>query len=280
MKIRVNENQLKKIVKESVKRIIKEHGELYPDSFSAGRRAHLSGEDYPIPGQNIGKMRKDKAKNPLFNATKQNAMGDFKGGHRYQRALMEYENATSEEEKRNICINLFVHAELSGHFKAISRLLNGKTIDELSMDEMDNFMHSLPKYIYGDDYEFSEMNESRIRKAVNTSVRKVLREVSEPGSISHGTMNPEDLIPRFMSHLFRQDPKRARQIWKTYPNLLQALCDKNAGIKTDWWQSEEASEILNNDLFDEMDLHSPEGHHFGSHPGDGADYGYWPNEED
>lgn len=125
-----------------------------------------------------------------------------------------------------------------------------------------------------------KISENQLKKVVKESVRKVLREVSEPGSISHGTMNPEDLIPRFMSHLFRQDPKRARQIWKTYPNLLQALCDKNAGIKTDWWQSEEASQILNDDLFDEMDLYSPEGHHFGSHPGDGSDYGYWPNEED
>lgn len=124
-----------------------------------------------------------------------------------------------------------------------------------------------------------KINENALRNIVAESVKKVLKEISEPGSISHGTMRAEDLIPKFMSHLFKENPAKAREIWKRYPNLLQALCDKEAGVPTDWWESEEASEILNNDIFDEMDALSPEGHHFGPHMGDGSDFGYWENDE-
>lgn len=118
------------------------------------------------------------------------------------------------------------------------------------------------------------LNESQLRRIVSESVKRVLNE-SEPGTVSRGTMRTEDLIPTFMSHLFKEDPKKARMIWKKYPNLLHALCDKQAGIESDWWESEEAYDILNNDLFDEMQNYAPEGHYFGSHPGDGSDYGYW-----
>lgn len=96
------------------------------------------------------------------------------------------------------------------------------------------------------------------------------------GSISHGTLRTEDLIPKFMSFLFSESPDRARMLWQKYPNLLQALCDYNSGISSDWWETEEAVEILNEDIFDEMDAISPEGYYFGSHPGDASDFGYWP----
>ena len=100
----------------------------------------------------------------------------------------------------------------------------------------------------------------------------------EPGSISHGTMRNEDVIPRIVSTLFKEDPAKAREIWQNNPELLQALCDKECGIDNPWWDSEDAT-YISEELFDTMNEYAPEGHYFGSHPGDGSDYGYWPNED-
>ena len=122
------------------------------------------------------------------------------------------------------------------------------------------------------------LTESDLRKIVRNSVKKVLREAMEPGSISHGTMRNEDVLPRIMSTLFKEDPQKAREIWQNNPEFLEALCDKNCGIDNPWWESEDATYIAE-ELFDTMNNYAPEGHYFGSHPGDGSDYGYWPNED-
>lgn len=37
--------------------------------------------------------------------------------------------------------------------------------------------------------------------------------------------------------------------------------------------------LLNEDIFDAMQDLSPEGHYFCAHPGDGADFGYWKEED-
>ena len=121
------------------------------------------------------------------------------------------------------------------------------------------------------------LTESDLHRIVKKSVNKVLREAMEPGSISHGTMNNKDVIPTIMSRLFKEDPNKAREIWKNNPELLQALCDKESGIDNPWWDSEDAN-YISNELFDVMNDYAPEDHYFGSHPGDGSDYGYWPNE--
>lgn len=100
-----------------------------------------------------------------------------------------------------------------------------------------------------------------------------------PGSVSNGTMNPRDLIPTFMFLLEDLDPKRATTLTMTYsgdgwPYSMDGLSfgeyiDENP---------EQADELLN-DLFDALDECSPAGFSFGSHPGDGADYGYWGDED-
>ena len=145
--------------------------------------------------------------------------------------------------------------------------------NDIKSDELPEDLHKQ----YKDGKEM--MKQSKLDKAIDKAVAESINEIMQPGSLSHGTMRAEDLIPKFMSILFKEDPAKAREIWQKYPNLLQALCDKNAGVPTNWWDSEEAIEILNNDLFDVMNNYAPEGHYFGSHPGDGSDYGYWPNED-
>ena len=80
----------------------------------------------------------------------------------------------------------------------------------------------------------------------------------EIGTVSHGTMLASDLIPAFMrelpaSHRLRQD------------------YDANG------YNAAEEDDLLDA-LFDALDSLAPEGTYFGAHPGDGSDYGFWPNE--
>lgn len=87
-------------------------------------------------------------------------------------------------------------------------------------------------------------------------------------SVSHGTMRPQDLIPRYMNVI--RDTPEYLQIMHIVPS--HALEDDGAA----WWDSEDAAFFLE-DLVDTLENYAPEGYYFGSHPGDGSDYGYWRN---
>lgn len=87
------------------------------------------------------------------------------------------------------------------------------------------------------------------------------------GSISHGTMRREDLIPTFVAELKRH------QTAEQYAELIahaESIVD---------FDDEAAGDVLC-DLFDALDEVAPEGTYFGAHPGDGSDYGFWPCEEE
>lgn len=89
-------------------------------------------------------------------------------------------------------------------------------------------------------------------------------------SVSHGTMRPQDLIPRYMDVI--RDTPEYLQIMHVVPS--HALEDGEAA----WWDSEAAASFLE-DLTDTLADYAPEGYYFGAHPGDGSDYGYWKNTE-
>lgn len=99
-------------------------------------------------------------------------------------------------------------------------------------------------------------------------------------SISHATMRNEDLIPTFLHYLFILNPDAAQKMWKEDAELLTALCDKNAGKEgAEYWETDAAGEVCNQ-LFDELNAVAPTGYYFGSHIGDGSDYGFWQSEEE
>ncbi len=86
------------------------------------------------------------------------------------------------------------------------------------------------------------------------------------GSISSGTMRPEDLIPAFAGE------------------LETLVCDgafagliKEANAINDY-ESEDAVGILE-EVFDALNSYSPSYCYFGAQLGDGADYGFWPHED-
>ena len=81
-------------------------------------------------------------------------------------------------------------------------------------------------------------------------------------TISHGTMRPEDLIPEFLEVLEELNPKVSESAKRWNELAIQEV------------QSQFLSE-----LFDLLNEEAPEGFYFGSHPGDGSDYGFWQMEE-
>ena len=97
------------------------------------------------------------------------------------------------------------------------------------------------------------------------------------GSISAGTMRPEDLIPCFLSELRSQKPLR-----RAHAKLAKGI----EWRAYEWSQSIEGMEYFNSDdahedlnvLADALSEYAPTYFYFGAHPGDGADYGYWLSE--
>ena len=94
------------------------------------------------------------------------------------------------------------------------------------------------------------------------------------GSVISGTMRPADLIPAFFDVLHAYDPEAADRVAQDWAEFLGEDVDPNI-----WQQDSEATDWLLEALFDTLDVIAPAGYYFGSHPGDGSDYGVWPVEE-
>lgn len=96
----------------------------------------------------------------------------------------------------------------------------------------------------------------------------------ELGTISHGTMREEDLIPCFAG-LLEELAKEANRL-EDFAALLQEAGAYAEGVKD---ETIDPSNILN-DLFDALDKFAPKGCYFGAHEGDCSDYGFWATGED
>ena len=85
----------------------------------------------------------------------------------------------------------------------------------------------------------------------------------EIGSVSHGTMRSEDLLPDFLWLLGQVDRERADKFEADY-----GLTD------CDEVDAETADEAVN-ELFDVLGEYCPPYCYFGAHEGDGSDFGCW-----
>lgn len=94
------------------------------------------------------------------------------------------------------------------------------------------------------------------------------------GTVSHGTMRPQDLIPRFLDVLKDVDPGQHSAFIMTPFTAVPAYV-QDEGDDSEWWASEDAQHLVN-ELFDALDGAAPDGVYFGAHEGDGSDYGFWP----
>lgn len=88
------------------------------------------------------------------------------------------------------------------------------------------------------------------------------------GSVSTATMRSEDLIPAFIDALRAQKP-----LHRKHRALIRDI-ESRMG-KPGYYDSEDAAYDLNESLFDALDEYAMPYMYFGSHPGDGSDYGFW-----
>lgn len=99
--------------------------------------------------------------------------------------------------------------------------------------------------------------------------RKKQSEYGDIGSISSGTMLPEDLIPAFAYELKRL-ARRGTGHGKLARDAERAL--ERSGSSTD------LAEFVD-ELMAALNEYAPPYFYFGAHPGDGAYYGFWLSED-
>ena len=87
-------------------------------------------------------------------------------------------------------------------------------------------------------------------------------------SVSHGTLRSIDLIPEFLGVLQQYAKDRYDAYVKANPEVLDL----------DGMDDETLSWVVD-ELIDELNTVAPEGTYFGSHPGDGSDFGFWTMDE-
>jgi hypothetical protein len=102
---------------------------------------------------------------------------------------------------------------------------------------------------------------------------------SEIGTIIHGTLRMEDLIPAFADELERLDEeKKYDYLVKEARDFVVSSYDGEMITEDDHltFDSEDANWSVE-ELIDALNEFAPDGCYFGAHEGDGSDFGFWPN---
>ena len=96
-------------------------------------------------------------------------------------------------------------------------------------------------------------------------------------TVIHGTHRACDLVPAFLDVI--KDTPEYQQIMMSNAEHLNVVSDPTALDDDERWESEYMTYFLNEELFEVLDSYAPDGYYFGSHIGDGSDFGYWKCEE-
>jgi len=94
------------------------------------------------------------------------------------------------------------------------------------------------------------------------------------GTVSHGTMRPEDLIPDFLYELKHQKPCH-----RSHRKLIREIESNVQRMKSPAYFDSEQVQWDLEALFDALNEYAPPYFYFGAHPGDGSDYGYWLSDD-
>jgi hypothetical protein len=106
-------------------------------------------------------------------------------------------------------------------------------------------------------------------------MKKTLTKDDLIGTVSHGTLRPQDLILAFSDALDAIDPDATSKI-RADGWVPESAMNDDADA---WWNTEEPLYIMDA-LCLALDESAPEGCYFGTTEGDGADFGFWECEED
>ena len=90
------------------------------------------------------------------------------------------------------------------------------------------------------------------------------------GSVSHGTMRPEDLVPTFLYELGQLDKPAHDKFVAANAEWLD-----NDELNEDDAEYADALDDISSELFDLLNDYAPPYCYFGANKGDGADYGFW-----
>tara|TARA_R110000737_G_scaffold263407_1_gene271431 strand:- start:293 stop:640 length:348 start_codon:yes stop_codon:yes gene_type:complete len=96
-------------------------------------------------------------------------------------------------------------------------------------------------------------------------------------TVIHGTLRPEDLVEAFTDEYERLGG-RSSNVALFRSHLL--LPEAEVGGDVDVVDREEELSYDLEDLYEMLNELAPEGTSFGSHPGDGSDFGFWTHEEE
>ena len=105
------------------------------------------------------------------------------------------------------------------------------------------------------------------------------------GSISHGTLRPEDLLEAFWHELEYQlgrqdDPADRDNMNKLREYTLGKIQDDLWGDDGNVVDDAQAISEAITELEDALEHFAPPYCRFGAHEGDGSDFGYWPDHDD
>ena len=95
------------------------------------------------------------------------------------------------------------------------------------------------------------------------------------GTVSHGTLRSEDLLGAFSNELRCLVGKEAAAAWP-YLSTLTGADDCLAEIQDSDSEPADTQEIIN-ELIDFLSALAPPYCYFGAHPGNGSDFGFWPD---
>lgn len=101
---------------------------------------------------------------------------------------------------------------------------------------------------------------------------------ADPGTLISGTHNEGQLVAAFLSELEDLNPPKAASIRNHYGlGFIERVCSPGGMDYPTTGETDRAGWLME-DLYDALDECAPDGHYFGAHPGDGADFGFWEAE--